>query len=517
MPSLLVVDDDRGIIRIFQRCFEPTDITIHSAASGAEAVKAIAELQPDVVVLDMVLPDTTGLSILGDIRQHNPTIPVVLITAAGTSDTAIESMRLGAMDYLAKPLDMAKIREVVGQAIGISQSIRETGENGESAFPTSETATANGMIGKCPAMQEVYKAIGRIADQNINVLIRGESGTGKELIARAIHQHSARSGKKFMAVNCAAIPEALLESELFGHEKGAFTGAVSQRIGKFEECEGGTLFLDEVGDMPLLMQSKVLRAIQEKEFQRVGGNQTIESDAWIVAATNRDLDAMVADGTFRADLSYRLNGYCILLPPLRERREDIPLLAEYYVRIFNAEIGKAITGIAPEAMERLVEYSWPGNIRELQTVLKHAMLHAIGPILLAEFLPADLQTSCSARSAPPSTGAASNIPHASQPATENLPEDVDAAFAGFVEDQLHQGTHSLYADSVKYMESILLTHVLRHTGGNQSQAAAILGITRGCLRNKLRLHGILISSSIAIQGPPGDGDSEAATVCNGAS
>jgi two-component system nitrogen regulation response regulator GlnG len=370
MPSLLVVDDDRSIRRIVQRCFQDSDVKIHSAASREEAAKATAALQPDVVVLD-TLPDGSGLSALEEIRRLNPTVPVIFITTSGTSEMAIESMRLGAMDYLGKPLDMEKIREVIGQAIGISRSIRETGGSDESALAEAalaEATSADALIGHSPAMQEVYKAIGRVADQRVNVLIRGESGTGKERIARAIHRHSNRAAEKYLAVNCAAIPEALLESELFGHEKGAFTGAVGQRTGKFEECNGGTLFLDEVGDMPLAMQSKVLRAIQEKEFQRVGGNQTIKSDVWIVAATNRDLDAMVAAGTFRADLSFRLNGYTIVLPPLRERREDVPLLVEHYVRIFNAEMGKAITGVAPETMERLVQYSWPGNIRELQTV-----------------------------------------------------------------------------------------------------------------------------------------------------
>ena len=384
MPSLLIVDDDRGTIRIFQRCFEDSDVMVHWATSAAEALKAVDQLQPDVVVLDIVLPDGNGLTVFEEIRRRDAAIPVIFVTASGTSDTAIESMRLGALDYLSKPIDAAKIRDVVGQAIRISKRMRmgaaesET-ENGEDAGVG--LASSDLLIGNSPAMQEVYKAIGRLADQNINVLIRGESGTGKELVARAIHQHSKRGKKRFLAVNCAAIPESLLESELFGHEKGAFTGATSQRIGRFEECEGGTLFLDEVGDMPLLMQSKVLRAIQEKEFRRVGGNQTIKTDAWIVAATNRDIDAMVATGEFRSDLCYRLNGYSILLPPLRDRREDIPLLVDYYARRFNAEMGKAITAIAPETMERLRRYSWPGNIRELQTVLKHAMLHAIGPIL----------------------------------------------------------------------------------------------------------------------------------------
>ncbi len=512
MSSLLIVDDDRSVIRIFQRCFEHSEVEVHSAASGAEAVKIAAALRPDVVVLDVILPDQSGLSAYEEIRRLNPAVPIVFVTAAGTSDTAIESMRLGAMDYLSKPLDMANVREVIGQAIGISQRMRETVAKDESrsngAASSAEASSSDALIGSSPGMQAVYKAIGRVADQNVNVLIRGESGTGKERIARAIHQHSNRAAKKFLAVNCAAIPEALLESELFGHEKGAFTGAVGQRIGKFEECNGGTLFLDEVGDMPLVMQSKVLRAIQEKEFQRIGGNQTIRSDVCLVAATNQDLDAMVDSGTFRADLSFRLNGYTILLPPLRDRREDIPLLVEYYVRLFNSEIGKTITDIAPEAMERLKQYSWPGNIRELQTVLKHAMLHAIGPVLVAEFLPPELGDSSSARLPPHPAAAAEDIASAQRTVADSPFERGDVAFYEFMETQLRMGSHTLYADSVKYMESILLTHVLRHTDGNQSQAAMLLGITRGCLRSKLRLHGIMISSSIAIQDPAGGHERE---------
>jgi DNA-binding NtrC family response regulator len=510
MPRLLVVDDDRGIIRIFQRCFEQSDVVVLSAASGSEAVHAAAELHPDVVVLDIVLPDQSGLSVYEEIRRQNSTIPIVFITASGSSDMAIESMRLGAMEYLSKPLDMEKIREVVGQALSISSLMQDAAaeadaQGPEAAIPAG-AMSSDALIGHCAAMQEVYKAIGRVAGQNINVLIRGESGTGKELVARAIHQHSTRVDKKFLAVNCAAIPEALLESELFGHEKGAFTGAVAQRIGKFEECNGGSLFLDEVGDMPLLMQSKVLRAIQEKEFQRVGGNQTIKSDARIVAATNRDLDAMVASGDFRADLCYRLNGYMIVLPPLRERREDIALLVDYYLRRFNPEVGKSIIGVAPETMERLKHYSWPGNIRELQTVIKHAMLHAIGPILVPEFLPPELNDKD--LSAPecdhgpaPLAAPAGGTRLATQTASDPRPGYGDAAFQEFFENQIRNGTDSLYANSVKRMETILLTHVLRHTNGNQSQAALLLGITRGSLRNKLRQLGILVSSSIAIQEP----------------
>jgi DNA-binding NtrC family response regulator len=504
MPTLLVVDDDRSILRIFQRCFENSDVVVVSAATGTEAVKAAAELHPEVVVLDIMLPDQSGLATFEEIRQQDPAIPIVFITASGSSDTAIESMRLGAMDYLSKPLDMAKIREVVGQALAISNLMRappvESEAGSADAASPAGTTSSDALIGHCPAMQEVYKAIGRVAGQNINVLIRGESGTGKELVARAIHQHSTRVGKKFLAVNCAAIPEALLESELFGHEKGAFTGAVAQRIGKFEECVGGTLFLDEVGDMPLLMQSKVLRAIQEKEFQRVGGNQTIKSDACIVAATNRDLDAMVVSGDFRADLSYRLNGYTIVLPPLRDRRDDIPLLVDYYIRRFNTEIGKSIISVASDTMERLKQHAWPGNIRELQTVIKHAMLHAIGPILAPEFLPPDMRDEGRQADSSALLAAASNgVPLADRAAARSQPDRDDEAFHGFIDNHLRSGTHSLYADSVKHMERMLLTRVLQHTNGNQSQAALLLGITRGCLRSKLRAHGIMINSSVAIR------------------
>ncbi len=513
MASLLIADDDRSIIRIFQRCFENSDVAVVPAASAAEAVKAVAELQPDVVVLDIVLPDQSGLAAYEEIQRLDPAIPIIFITASGTSDTAIESMRLGALDYLSKPLDMAKIREVVGQAMSISNRIRVSTAKDESesadATSSSGTTSSDALIGHCPAMQLVYKAIGRVSGQDINVLIRGESGTGKELVARAIHQHSARAEKRFLAVNCAAIPESLLESELFGHEKGAFTGAATQRMGKFEECDGGTLFLDEIGDMPLLMQSKVLRAIQEKEFQRVGGNRTVKSDVCIVAATNRDLEAMVAGGEFRADLCYRLNGYTILLPPLRERRDDIPLLAEYYIRRFNAEIGKAISAVAPEAMTMLKDYPWPGNIRELQTVLKHALLHSFGPILLPDFLPAELRDGAPAPPPLPPPAASSNgAPTAPRSAADFPPEEGEVAFREFLEQQIRDGTHSLYSNSVRYMECILLPHVLRHTNGNQSQAALLLGITRGCLRSKLRMHGIMISSSVAIQEPVGESDGE---------
>ena len=350
-------------------------------------------------------------------------------------------------------------------------------------------------------MQEVYKAIGRVAGQNINVLIRGESGTGKELVARAIHQHSNRAGKKFLAVNCAAIPESLLESELFGHEKGSFTGAVSQRIGKFEECDGGTLFLDEVGDMPLLMQSKVLRAIQEKEFQRVGGNQTIKSDACIVAATNRDLDAMVVSGEFRADLSLspeRLHDRLAALARAPRRHPApgglLPSPLQFRDRQSDNRRCAGSDGTL-EAVFLAGEYPRIADRSQACHVARDRAYPGAG---VPSAGVARGQSACFR----PTVPAAAARGHARQRGNRHeisAEGHGDVAFRAFIANQLRSGTRSLYAESVKYMERILLTDVLSHTNGNQSQAALLLGITRGCLRSKLRMHGMMISSSVAVQ------------------
>ncbi len=333
-------------------------------------------------------------------------------------------------------------------------------------------------------MQEVYKAIGRVASKDVTVLIRGESGTGKELVARAIYQHSHRSGGPFLAVNCAAIPESLLESELFGHEKGSFTGADQRRIGKFEQCNGGTIFLDEVGDMSPLVQSKVLRVLQEQQFERVGGNQTIQTDVRIIAATNRDLEQMVADGTFRSDLYYRLNGFTIDLPPLRQRTSDIPMLVDYFLARFNRQLAKDIQTVSRSALDLLMRYRWPGNVRELQSVLKKAMVQASGPVIIPEFLPETVRL-------PQTPGEKS--PH------DDLPlGDLEA----LVVDRLEANSMNLYAEALELMERYLLTRVLRVTEGNQSKAAMILGITRGSLRNKIRSLGISIGQTVSVEADP---------------
>ena len=487
MSSVLVVDDSPSSIHILRGALENMEVDLLAAGSAAEALDLIAHRHPDVVVLDIALPDQSGLAIFEHIRGLDPRLPVIFITASGTSHTAIEAMKQGAFDYLVKPLDISQVRQLVEQALTIRRFMHVPVRMNE--LDGQDSGGPDLIIGRCKAMQEVYKAIGRIAQQDIAVLIRGESGTGKELVARAIYQYSPRAKGPFLAVNCAAIPEGLLESELFGHEKGAFTGANVRKIGKFEQCNGGTLFLDEVGDMTPLMQSKVLRALQDKRFERVGGNETIESDVWIVAATNRNLETMIAAGQFRADLYYRLNGYPITLPPLRERGSDIPLLVVHFLRRFASEFGKTVRDVSPEAMDLLVRHAWPGNVRELQSTLRQSMLQATGPILLPEFLPAELQR-----------------PNGQSSAATAATDTPMSVLVSFIQEQIRAGTMSLYADSVAHLERILLEQVLHHSGGNQSQAAEILGITRGTLRNKIREHGIRITQSISVENEPDEAE-----------
>jgi two-component system nitrogen regulation response regulator GlnG len=341
---------------------------------------------------------------------------------------------------------------------------------------------ADAIIGRCPAMLEVYKAIGRVAPQDVTALIQGETGTGKELVARAIYQHSRRSTGPFLAINCAAIPENLLESELFGHEKGAFTGADRRRIGKFEQCNGGTLFLDEIGDMAPLTQAKMLRLLQEQRFERLGGNETVTTDVRVMAATNHDLESLVAQGKFRQDLYYRLSVFTIRLPALRERGDDLGLLVRHYLRRFNRELAKDVQTVAPEAMDVLRQYPWPGNVRELQSALKQALLHAGGSVLMPEFLPAALTKRNEAPVPPGEDG---------------------LSMAQFIDQQLAAGAEDLYAQALRRLERLLVTKVLQHTSGNQLQAAKVLGITRGSLRNKVRELGITISRTVEDDGAAG--------------
>src|SRR6516225_5869755 len=386
MADLLLIDDDPALIEEQVRQAFPR-YRVEVATTAAEGLKRVRAEPPDVILLDLRLPDQSGLEVYQQVRGIDARIPVIFVTMAKAADTAIEAMKQGAYDYLFKPLDLHQLRRVVGEALEVARRMHEPAVIVES-LPDSDVDGA--IVGGCTALREVYKAIGRVAAQNVTVLITGESGTGKELVARAIYQHGPRAKAPFLALNCAAIPEQLLESELLGHEKGAFTGADRRRIGKFEQVSGGTLFLDEIGDMPLALQAKVLRLLQEQAFERVGGNETVQTDVRLIAATHRDLAAWSLEGKFRPDLYYRLGVFTIHLPSLRERGDDLLMLVRYYLRRFNRELGREVREVAPEGLERLRGYPWPGNVRELQSVLKQALLKASGPVLLPAFLPEPL-------------------------------------------------------------------------------------------------------------------------------
>jgi two-component system nitrogen regulation response regulator GlnG len=469
MPTLLVIDDEPDVQLCFRATFAGGDVNLLTATSAAEGLAQMEVCRPDVIILDILLPGPSGLDAFREIHARDPRVPVIFITGHGTAETAIEAMRIGAHDYLLKPLDLDHLRDVVRRAFAISRLMSVRAVVPEAG---AEEERSDLLVGCCPVMQQVYKSVGRVAPQDVTVLLRGESGTGKELLARAIYHYSRRAGGPFLAINCAAIPEPLLESELFGHEKGAFTGADRRRIGKFEQCNGGTLFLDEIGDMTPVTQVKVMRVLQDQQFQRVGGNEVIQADVRLITATNRDLEAMVAAGTFRNDLYYRLNVYTINLPPLRERREDIPELVGYFLKRFSRELGKDVRRVAGEAMAQLEQHAWPGNVRELQSVLKQALLEASGPELMPEFLPPTIR-----KEPPPPPGAVG-------------PAMGEAVLTRFIRERLALGRTNLYEEYTALTECHLFQEVLAYTGGNLTQAAKVLGINRGTLRARLEELGI---------------------------
>lgn len=483
LPKILIVDDDRTVLHMVQKSLHD-GIEVLTARSAEEALSMVASAHPDVVLLDIMLPGQSGLEIFKQIQALDRRLPVIFITAEANSETTIAAMQLGAYDYVAKPLDLPHLKSLVAKALETRRLM-----NVPVAFHITDAASSEGdlFVGNSPRMLEVFKSIGRVAGQNVTVLVRGESGTGKELVARALYQHSGRRDQPFMAVNCAALPDTLLESELFGHEKGAFTGADRRRIGKFEQCSGGTLFLDEVGDMAPLVQGKVLRVIQEQRFERVGGNETIQTNVRLIAATNRDLESMVEKGEFRADLLYRLNGVTILLPPLRNRADDVPLLLKHFLNRASRDLNKSeIEGISPEALDLLVRYDWPGNIRELQNIVRQTVLQTTGPVIVPEFLPIEL------RNGPPAPAAHAVVETAP---THGLPA---SDLRLFIESQLQAGSTDLYAKTVEMMERFLFTRVLQASDGNQSRAAEILGITRGKVRDRIAAFNIQLDKNVTI-------------------
>ncbi len=478
MPTLLVVDDEEGVRYSFRRIFTGEGVEVLTATTAAEGLDAVRRRLPDVIVLDLQLPDRNGLDVFRELQGVAPGRPVVFITAHGTTQTAIEAMKGGAFDYLVKPLALDKVSQVLERAFDAARL---------TAVPAvvPEEEPSDQIVGRSPVMQEMCKAIGRVAPQDVNVLILGESGTGKELVARALYHHSRRADKPFLAINCAAIPEGLLESELFGHEQGAFTGAERRRVGKFEQASGGTLFLDEIGDMPPPLQAKILRVLQEQRFERVGGSETVQTKVRVLAATNQDLPRLVAEGRFRKDLYYRLNTVTIRVPPLRERTEDVAELANYFLFRFDRELRLDLRGFAPEVLELFQAYSWPGNVRELQGVVKQAMLNASGHLIVPEFLPEQFQ---------PKDGAA---------AAAAVGETLDVV--ALIESLLPRADGQLYEEVVAAVERVLFTRVLRHTHGHQAKASELLGLNRSTLRHRLRTLGLAVDRTLT-EAPPADAE-----------
>ncbi|MCC6234194.1 MAG: sigma-54-dependent Fis family transcriptional regulator [Verrucomicrobiales bacterium] len=494
MDKLLIIDDEVDIQRSFRRLLAGPDLEVHSAGSGEEAIEMIPLLQPDLVIMDVRMGGMSGLETLRRIRDTDARLPVIMMTAYGTTQTAIEAMKLGAFDYLLKPFDIPKLKELIAGALRAARQMKTV----VSVEPLLESDDYElGIVGRSPAMQTVFKLIGQLAASEATALITGESGTGKELVARAIYSHSARAKQPFVAINCAAIPESLLESELLGHEKGSFTGATQQRIGKFEQCNLGTIFLDEIGDMPLATQTKILRVLQSGTFERVGGNETVRVNVRVIAATNKPLEQAVASRAFREDLFYRLNVVRVPLPPLRERREDIPLLVDYFLRRFARESGRAPKGLVPEVLHLLEAHSWPGNVRELENALRRATVVATGETLLPRDLPPELSAQPLRAPLAP-TPLASPVPSPST-TTPPAPTPADAPspipegnpdLAALASQLFRWARDHRELKILPAVERELVIEALKETRGNQVQAARLLGITRATLRKRVEKFGI---------------------------
>ena len=474
MAKLLLIDDEADVQYSFRRIFDSPQIELTTAASGEEGLKIIPKLKPDLVIMDVRMGGISGLETLRRIREIDPKLLVILMTAYGTTQTAIEAMKLGAYDYLLKPFDVPKLKEIIDGALKTARDMRQV----VSFQPLLESSDyESGVVGRSEAMQKVFKLIGQLAGSDATALITGESGTGKELVARAIYHHSERSEKPFLAINCAAIPEQLLESELFGHEKGAFTGATTQRIGRFEQCHQGTIFLDEIGDMTPATQTKILRVLQSGTFERVGGNQPIHVDVRVIAATNKPLEQAVAARQFREDLFYRLNVVRVEMPPLRDRPEDIRLLVNYFLKKFAHDQKHSPKSISPGAIKLLEQYHWPGNVRELENVIQRAVVMAKGEAIL----PGDLTPEIQSRGLPPAAASAS-VSAARTPGASAPTELSNVARTLF-----NWARQDPSLKVIPAVERELIIQALKETNGNQVHAARLLGITRHCVSGSRNL------------------------------
>jgi len=463
VSDILIIDDDDQLRKSFHKLLTEEGYKVENAASGESGLEKLKQSLPDLVILDIRLPGMNGLETFRAIHDIESKLPVIIMTAYGTTETAIEATKMGAFDYILKPFDIPDMLSVIGQALEAGRFMRSPVDM--DAAPDKMTSRRQSVIGRSPAMQEVYKAIGRVSSTEATVLIRGDSGTGKELAARAVYQHSLRANKPFLVINCLAIPDTLLESELFGYEKGAFTGAAHRRMGKIEQAHGGTVFLDEIGDMPLSLQSKMLRLIQEKSIERLGGREAISVDVRIIAATNRDLETAIAEGQFREDLYYRLKVVTIWLPPLCRRGGDIPLLAEYFLARYASERGMDNPGITKEAVKILCEYPWPGNVRELSNIIQKSLIFNRGTPLSADDIMHALREKSHVRD------------------TDN--DSLTQVIRESVRRELNRHPRENMFDScMDRFAGILIGETLRLTGGNRSRAAKLLGLSRPTLHSK---------------------------------
>ena len=462
--TILIADDEDLIRQVLHDTLTEQGYHVEAVATGSQAWSAVQEQVFDLAFVDIRMPGLNGLDLLQKTQAAQIDLPIIIMTGQTTLTNAIEAMKHGAFDYLPKPFDLDDVHALVSHVIETKRLTANT----ERPLPAIQGRDEQ-IIGSGAAMQQVYKTIGRIVRSDATVLLQGESGTGKELVAKVIHHYSARWRAPFIGVNCSAIPLDLLESELFGHERGAFTGAVERHAGKFEQAAGGTLFLDEIGDMPPSLQAKLLRVLQEREFTRVGGSQALQADVRIIAATNQDLAAAVKEKRFREDLYFRLRVVPITLPPLRQRREDIPELTAYFLDKITQEVGAAATGITPEAQALLTHYSWPGNVRELENTLLRATVLSPGPLLM----PADFSL--------PQTRA----PLPADLAELSFEEVIQRQLTAYLQQPDLLETGDLHAVVISQVEKPLIELVLDHTRGNQLKAAEILGINRNTLRKKM--------------------------------
>ena len=472
MSTILIIDDDDQLRQSFEKLLAQEGHTVHTAPTGEAGIAMVQEAVPDLVITDVRLPGMSGLETFRAMRDIEPKLPVIVMTAFGTTETAIEATKLGAFDYVLKPFEIPEILSLIKQGVEAGRFMRSKVEMDAAA----ETTAAEAIVGRSKAMQEIYKAIGRVSSTDATVLIRGESGTGKELVARAVYQHSLRADKPFLVVNCVAIPETLLESELFGYEKGAFTGAVSRRVGKIQQAHRGTVFLDEIGDMPLSLQAKILRLLQEKSIERLGGRETIPVDVRIIAATNRDLEAALAEGRFREDLYYRLRVVTLWLPPLRDRMEDIPLLVDYLLKRFCKEMATDNPGVTEEGRAFLSSRSWPGNVRELANTLQKALIFSRGGPIGLEGISQAVGGKC---------------------VSVDTDKTLQETIRQWVRETLATDTaKDKFNTLVDRFATILIAEALNLTSGNRTRAAELLGMSRPTLLSKIEKYGLKTETSV---------------------